>query len=68
MALGLPLEVCLRLYDGIMLLSGIVLEILMKHWLKAYYFISEYIYWLLCIGEKLACLRTVAKKSALTQN
>ena len=37
MALSLPLEVCLRVYDDILRLSGIVLEKLMKQWLKAYY-------------------------------
>ena len=37
MALGLPLEVCLHVYDDILHLSGITLEKLMKQWLKAYY-------------------------------
>ena len=31
-------------------------------------FISKYIYCLLCVGEELACLRIVAKKSTLIQN
>ena len=35
--LGLPLEVCLRVYDDILRLSGIALKKLMKQWLKAYY-------------------------------
>ena len=35
---------------------------------KSLLFISEYIYWLLCVGEELSCLRIVAKKFALNQN
>ena len=43
-AVGLPLEVCLRVYDDILHLSGIALEKLMKQWLKAYYlFLNMYI-------------------------
>ena len=68
MALGLPLEVCLCVDGDILRLSGNALEKLMKQWLKAYYlFLNIYIE-LLCVGEKLACMRTMAKKSALTQN
>ena len=62
MALGLPLEVCLCVDDDILCLSGTALEKLMKQWLKAYYLFLT----LLCVGEKLACLTIVAKKSALT--
>ena len=44
MALGLPLEVCFRVYDDILRLSGTTLEKLMKQWLKAYYlFLNIYI-------------------------
>ena len=44
MALGLPLEVCLCVYDDILRLLGIALEKWMKQWLKAYYlFLNIYI-------------------------
>ena len=44
MALGLPEEVCLLVYDDILRLSGTALEKLMKQWLKAYYlFLNIYI-------------------------
>ena len=44
MALGLPLEVCLHVYDDILRLSGTAMEKLMKQWLKAYYlFLNMYI-------------------------
>ena len=44
MALGLPLEVCLHVYDDILRLSGTALEKLMKQWLKAnYLFLNIYI-------------------------
>ena len=74
MALGLPLKVFLCVDDDILRLSSTAKEKLMKQWLKAYYlFLNIYIYIyiyieLLCVGEKLACLRTVTKKSAMTQN
>ena len=43
MALGLSLEVCLRVYDDILGLSGISLEKLMKQWIKDYYlFLNMY--------------------------
>ena len=35
---------------------------------KSLLFILEYIYLLLCVGEELACLRTMAEKFSLTQN
>ena len=67
MALGLPLEVCLHVYDDILCLSGTTLEKLMKQWLKSYYLFMIYID--CCVlGEKLAYLRTLAKKFGLTQN
>ena len=44
MALDLPLEVCLRVYDDILCLLSTALEKLMKQWLKAYYlFMNIYI-------------------------
>ena len=50
MTLGLPLEVFLCVDDDILRLSGIVLEKLMKQWLKAYYlFLNIYIYIYICI-------------------
>ena len=63
MALGLPLDMMnLCVDDDILRLSGIALEKLMKHWLKAYYlFLNIYIE-LLCIREKLACLSTMTRK------
>ena len=38
-ALGLPLEVFLHVYDAILHLSGTALEKFMKRWLKAYYLV-----------------------------
>ena len=44
MALGLPLKVCLHVYDDVLCLSGTALEKLMKQRLKAYYlFLNIYI-------------------------
>ena len=44
MALGLPLEVCLCVYDDILCLSDTAMEKLMKQWLKDYYlFLNIYI-------------------------
>ena len=36
-ALGIPLEVCLSVYDDILRLLGTALKKLMKQWLKSYY-------------------------------
>ena len=66
MALSLPLEECLCVNDDILRLLGITLEKLMKQWLKAYYLFLNIYTALFCVGEKLACLRTIAKKPALT--
>ena len=63
-----PLEECLCVDDDILRLSGTAMEKLMKQWLKAYYLFFNIYIALLCVGEKLACLRTIAKKPALTQN
>ena len=68
MALGLPLEERLCVDDDMMRLSGIALEKLMKQWLKAYYLFFNIYITLLCVRKKLECLRTIAKKPALTQN
>ena len=51
MALDLPLEVCLHVCDDILHLSGISLEKLMKHWIKAYYLFLN-IYFDCCVLEK----------------
>ena len=68
MAIGLPLEVCLRVYDDILCLSSTAMEKLMKQWLKDYYlFLNIYIDYCV-LREELACLRIVAKKSTLIQN
>ena len=65
MELGLPLEVFLCVDDDILRLLGTSLEKLTKRWLKAYYLFLNI---LLCVGEKLTWLITMAKKPALTQN
>ena len=65
MTLGLPLEVCLLVYDDILGLSCTALEKLMKRWLKAYYLILNINILAVVCWVKLACLRTVAKKSDL---
>ena len=43
MALDLPLEVCLCVYDDILRLSATALEKLMKSWLAYYLFLNIYI-------------------------